>query len=78
MFLSIKGIYYQAEVLGQTITWLVPYQFAHDVSTGETLTKILSSHALNVATDYLCTFVVLTVYVVQCIAIKLQFIILEL
>ena len=33
VFLSIKGIYYQAEVLGQTITWLVPYQFSHDVSS---------------------------------------------
>lgn len=26
-FLSIKGVYYQAEVQGETITWLVPYQF---------------------------------------------------
>jgi pescadillo len=26
-FLSIKGIYYQAEIKGQTVTWLVPYQF---------------------------------------------------
>ncbi|KAI4896542.1 hypothetical protein NFI96_020268 [Prochilodus magdalenae] len=33
VFLSIKGIYYQAEVLGQTITWLIPYQFAHDHPT---------------------------------------------
>jgi len=33
VFLSIKGIYYQAEVLGQPITWLVPYQFAHDHPT---------------------------------------------
>ncbi|XP_024295164.1 pescadillo [Oncorhynchus tshawytscha] len=33
VFLSIKGIYYQAEVLGQLITWLVPYQFAHDHPT---------------------------------------------
>ncbi|KAL7836857.1 hypothetical protein AOLI_G00281410 [Acnodon oligacanthus] len=33
IFLSIKGIYYQAEVLGQTITWVVPYQFAHDHPT---------------------------------------------
>uniref|UniRef100_A0A4W4F2N3 Pescadillo homolog n=1 Tax=Electrophorus electricus TaxID=8005 RepID=A0A4W4F2N3_ELEEL len=33
VFLSIKGIYYQAEVLGQIITWLVPYQFAHDHPT---------------------------------------------
>lgn len=33
VFLSIKGIYYQAEVLGQTITWIIPYQFAHDHPT---------------------------------------------
>ncbi|KAF9116500.1 mRNA-binding ribosome synthesis protein nop7 [Mortierella sp. AM989] len=33
VFLSIKGIYYQAEVKGQTITWLVPYQFSQDVPT---------------------------------------------
>ncbi|MBN3304288.1 PESC protein, partial [Amia calva] len=33
VFLSIKGIYYQAEVLGQPITWLVPYQFAHNHPT---------------------------------------------
>ncbi|XP_029998992.1 pescadillo [Sphaeramia orbicularis] len=33
VFLSIKGIYYQAEVMGQLITWLVPYQFSHDHPT---------------------------------------------
>ncbi|XP_036382618.1 pescadillo [Megalops cyprinoides] len=33
VFLSIKGIYYQAEVFGQPITWLVPYQFAHNHPT---------------------------------------------
>jgi len=27
VFLSIKGVYYQAEVMDQTVTWLVPYQF---------------------------------------------------
>lgn len=27
VFVSIKGIYYQANVQGQTITWLVPHQF---------------------------------------------------
>ena len=31
VFLSIKGIYYQAEVKGQTINWLVPYQFTQNV-----------------------------------------------
>ncbi|XP_068017978.1 pescadillo homolog [Melanerpes formicivorus] len=33
VFLSIKGIYYQAEVLGQPITWITPYTFAHDHPT---------------------------------------------
>jgi len=33
VFFSIKGIYYQAEIKGQTITWLVPYQFAQAVPT---------------------------------------------
>ncbi|KAJ3115785.1 mRNA-binding ribosome synthesis protein nop7, partial [Nowakowskiella sp. JEL0407] len=27
-FLSIKGIYYQVEIRGQQITWIVPYQFS--------------------------------------------------
>jgi len=30
-FLSIKGIYYQAKVMDQTVTWLVPYQFTQNV-----------------------------------------------
>ena len=32
-FLSIKGIYYQAEVMDQTVTWVVPYQFTQHVCT---------------------------------------------
>ncbi|KAI9592030.1 pescadillo development protein-family BRCT domain-containing protein [Syncephalis fuscata] len=31
VFLSIKGIYYQAEIKGQPITWLVPYQFVQQI-----------------------------------------------
>lgn len=30
VFLSIKGVYYQAEVDGVPITWLAPWQFAQD------------------------------------------------
>lgn len=32
VFLSIKGVYFQAEVMDQTVTWLVPYQFTQSVS----------------------------------------------
>lgn len=31
VFLSIKGIYYQAEIMGQHITWVVPYRFTQEL-----------------------------------------------
>jgi pescadillo protein len=31
VFLSTKGIYFQAEVYGQTITWVVPYHFTQKI-----------------------------------------------
>ncbi|KZT21637.1 hypothetical protein NEOLEDRAFT_1164472 [Neolentinus lepideus HHB14362 ss-1] len=31
VFFSIKGIYYQADVMDQTVTWLVPYQFTQNI-----------------------------------------------
>ena len=33
VFLSIKGIYYQAEIKGQTVTWIAPYSFSQNVPT---------------------------------------------
>ncbi|KAL4843560.1 hypothetical protein H8958_016211 [Nasalis larvatus] len=33
VFVSIKGIYYQAEVLVQPIVWINPYAFSHDHPT---------------------------------------------
>ena len=32
VFLSIKGVYYQAEIMDQPVTWLAPYQFTQNVS----------------------------------------------
>eukprot|EP00123_Amoebidium_parasiticum_P009005 comp19149_c0_seq1/m.21824 comp19149_c0_seq1/g.21824 ORF comp19149_c0_seq1/g.21824 comp19149_c0_seq1/m.21824 type:complete len:598 (-) comp19149_c0_seq1:435-2228(-) len=31
VFLSIKGIYYQADIMGQPVTWIVPYSFSQKV-----------------------------------------------
>ncbi|KAI5122598.1 hypothetical protein M0805_004812 [Coniferiporia weirii] len=31
VFLSIKGVYFQADVMDQKITWLVPYQFTQNI-----------------------------------------------
>ena len=33
VFLSVKGIYFQAYVKGETVTWLVPYMFTQNVPT---------------------------------------------
>jgi pescadillo protein len=30
VFLSVKGVYYQADVQGTPVTWLAPWQFAQD------------------------------------------------
>lgn len=32
-FISIKGIYYQAEVMGEKVTWLVPHKFSQELPT---------------------------------------------
>ena len=33
VFLSVKGIYYQAEIMGQKVTWLVPYAFTQEIQS---------------------------------------------
>ena len=47
VFLSIKGVYYQAEVMGQNVTWLVPYQFTQNVSIPPSIVnEILNSRQI--------------------------------
>lgn len=33
VFISIKGIYYQANIMGQTVTWVVPHEFTTPLPT---------------------------------------------
>jgi len=33
VFISIKGIYYQADIRGQIITWVVPFKFTQKIGT---------------------------------------------
>jgi pescadillo protein len=41
VFLSIKGVYYQAEIMDQPVTWLVPYQFTQNVSLPYVLVRAI-------------------------------------
>ena len=42
VFVSIKGIYYQASIQGQVITWVVPYHFAQQLPQDVDYTVMLT------------------------------------
>lgn len=42
VFISIKGYYYQAEIQGQTVTWVVPHRLPYQLATGVDV-KIMST-----------------------------------
>jgi len=42
VFLSIKGIFYQAEIEGHAVTWLIPYNFPHSTPDDVDLSVMLS------------------------------------
>eukprot|EP00455_Lapot_gusevi_P019551 TRINITY_DN2088_c0_g2_i2.p1 TRINITY_DN2088_c0_g2~~TRINITY_DN2088_c0_g2_i2.p1 ORF type:complete len:663 (+),score=194.06 TRINITY_DN2088_c0_g2_i2:80-2068(+) len=42
VFVSIKGYYYQAEIQGQKVTWLVPHNFSPEISRGVDYRVMLS------------------------------------
>lgn len=44
VFVSIKGYYYQAEVMGQAITWVVPHDFVMEVCDGGWRCVVLTNH----------------------------------
>jgi pescadillo protein len=47
VFISIKGIYFQAEVFGQTITWIIPHRFNQQTSSNvdyQVMTTFLEFH----------------------------------
>ena len=42
-FLSIKGIYYQAEIEGQSVTWIVPHHFKQTVKSSDIMIWLLNA-----------------------------------
>ena len=50
VFLSIKGVYFQAEVMDQTVNWLTPYPFTQSVRPSE-ISRQRKSHDGQIPVD---------------------------
>lgn len=51
--MSIKGIYYQAEIMGQTVTWIVPHSRGFQVTNKSYTQNVIDNSMIELNTVWL-------------------------